>query len=100
MDRHWDQNTKGVGVAGSIPTGGKLFLLKLIYRSLRSNTKLTTLPTLCITGKLDSKWLEFSEDKGRSRIIVVKLARGVICRYSNTNRLIDGAVVTATTFRL
>ena len=41
------------GVSGSIPTGGKLFLLKLIYPSLRSNTKLTTLPTLCSTGKLD-----------------------------------------------
>ena len=53
MDRHWDQNTKGVGVAGSNPTGGsKLFSLKLIYPSLRSNTKLTTLPTLCIMGKL------------------------------------------------
>ena len=27
------------------------FLLKLIYPSLRSNTKLTTLPTLCVTGR-------------------------------------------------
>ena len=27
-------------------------MLKLIYPSLQSNTKLTTLPTLCITGKL------------------------------------------------
>ena len=50
MDRHWDENTK---VAGSIPTGSKLFLLKLIHPSLQSNTKLTTLPTLCITGKLE-----------------------------------------------
>ena len=25
MDRHWDENTKVVGVAGSIPTGDKLF---------------------------------------------------------------------------
>ena len=38
-------------MAGSIPTGGKLILLKLIYPSLRSNTKLTTLPTLCNYGK-------------------------------------------------
>ena len=53
MDRHWDQNTKVFGEAGSIPTVGKLFLLKLIYPSLQSNTKLTTLPTLCITGKLE-----------------------------------------------
>ena len=49
MDRHQDH---GVGVAGSIPTGGQLFLLKLIYPSLQSNTKLTTLPTLYTTGKL------------------------------------------------
>ena len=50
MNRHWDENT---GVEGSIPTEGKLFLLKLIYPSLRSNTELTTLPTLWITGKLE-----------------------------------------------
>ena len=51
MDRHWDQNTKVLGVAGSIPAGGKLFLLNLIYPSLRSNTKLTTLPTFVYYGK-------------------------------------------------
>ena len=36
----------------SNPTGENFLLL--IYCSLRSNTKLTTLTTLCITGKLDS----------------------------------------------
>ena len=35
----------------SNPTGENFLLL--IYSSLQSNTKLTTLTTLCITGKLD-----------------------------------------------
>ena len=54
MDRHWDENTK---VLVLVSTGDNKLLLKLILPSLRSNTKLTTLttlPTLCITGKLDS----------------------------------------------
>ena len=37
----------------SNPTGENFLLL--IYSSLRSNTKLTTLTTLCITGKLESR---------------------------------------------
>ena len=37
----------------SNPTGENFLLL--IYSSLRSNTKLTTLTTLCITGKLEYK---------------------------------------------
>ena len=49
MDRHWDENTK-VLVLVQIPLEAK-FLLKLIYPSLRSNTKMTTLPTLCNYGK-------------------------------------------------
>ena len=34
-------------------------MLKLIYPLLRSNTKLTTVSTLCITGKLE--WVEFGK---------------------------------------
>ena len=44
----------GVGVAGLNTTGGKL-LIYLIYPSVRSNTKMTTLSTLFITGKLVSQ---------------------------------------------
>ena len=32
-------------------------MLKLIYPSLRSNRKMTKLPTLCITGKLDCLYI-------------------------------------------
>ena len=48
MDRQWDENTKVFGV--QIPLEAN-FLLKLIYPSLRNNTKMTTLPTLCNYGK-------------------------------------------------
>ena len=49
MDRHGDKIPKRVGVAGSNQTGGKLINLP----SLWSNTKTTTLSTLCITGELE-----------------------------------------------
>ena len=52
MDRHWDENTKVLVQQVQIPLEAN-FLLKLIYPSLRNNTKMTTLPTLCNYGKLD-----------------------------------------------
>ena len=48
MDRHWDQNKI------RFKSHWRQTFFAQIYPSLRSNTKLTTLPTLCITGKLDS----------------------------------------------
>ena len=51
MDRHWD---KVLVQQVQIPLETANILLKLIYPSLRSNTKLTTLLTLCITGKLNN----------------------------------------------
>ena len=49
MDRHRYENTEVTVQKVQIP----LFLLKLMHRSLGSNTKKPTLPTLCITGKLE-----------------------------------------------
>ena len=53
LDRHWDQNTKVLVQQVQFPMEVVNFLFKLIYHSLRSNTKLTILPTSCITGKLE-----------------------------------------------
>ena len=50
MDRHWDENTKVLVYQVQIPLETNV-LLKLNYPSLRNNTKMTTLPTLCNYGK-------------------------------------------------
>ena len=50
MDRHWDENTKVLVWQVQFPLETN-FLLKLIYPSLRNNTKMTTLPTLYNYGK-------------------------------------------------
>ena len=50
MDRHWDENTKVFVWQVQFPQEAN-FLLKIIYPSLQSNTKMTTLSTLCNYGK-------------------------------------------------
>ena len=47
------------------------FLLKLIYPSLQSNTKMKTLPTLCIMGKLDRMYFTY-----RTFFLQIKFLRG------------------------
>ena len=52
LDRHGTENTKVLVWQVQFPLKAN-FLQKLIYSSLQSNTKMTTLTTLCITGKLE-----------------------------------------------
>ena len=58
MDRNWDENTKVLVQQVQFPLEENT-LLKLIYPSLRNNTKMTTLPTLCNYGKTRLCKMEF-----------------------------------------